>query len=126
MRNLAIFSIACVSALAISVGSASAKAPPKGKYDCTIGGSTLFGTLTIKGHNKYTHRGTKGKYVAKGGAVKFDDGITGYRIKFKGGSLKGMNGRWYHATDGTPAGNYEIALRNPIDGFESIYCDRRK
>ncbi len=126
MRVSAILTITCVAALAVGASSATAKAPPKGKYDCTIGGSTLFGTLTIKKGGHYTHRGTKGHYVAKGGKVNFPDGITGYRIKFKGGSLKGMNGRWYHAKDGTPAGNYEIALRNPIDGFESIYCDRRK
>jgi hypothetical protein len=126
MQKLALLTAACVAALGLGTASASAKAPPKGKYDCTIGGSTLFGTLTIKAHGHYKHRGTKGRYVAKGGSVKFPDGITGYRISFKGGSLKGMKGRWYKSNDGTASGNYEIALRNPTDDFESIYCDRRK
>ena len=29
--------------LALPVAGADAKAPPKGKYECTIGGSMLFG-----------------------------------------------------------------------------------
>jgi hypothetical protein len=126
MRTLTASTIACIAALGIAAAPAAAKAPPKGKYDCTIGGSTLFGTLTIKGGGRYSHRGSNGRYVAKGGSVKFPDGITGYRISFKGGTLKGMKGRWYKSNDGTPAGNYEIALRNPGSNFESIYCDRRK
>jgi hypothetical protein len=126
MNKLFVSLLACAAALGVTTATATAKAPPHGKYDCTIGGSTLFGTLTIKGGHKYTHRGTHGRYVAKGGAVKFSDGITGYRMSFKRGDLKGMRGRWYKSNDGTASGSYEIALRNPRDDFESIYCDRRK
>ena len=118
--------LAAVAVLAVTAVPAAAKAPPRGKYDCTIGGSTLFGTLTIKSSGRYAHRGSKGRYIAKGGAVTFPDGIVGYRIRFKSGTLGGMRGRWYKAKDGTPEGTYEIALRNPRDDFESIYCGRRK
>jgi hypothetical protein len=104
---------------------ASAKAPPRGKYDCTIGGSTLFGVLTIKREKRYTHRGTKGTFTHGSRKTKFSDGIVGWKLRFKGGDLGGMRGRWYKATDGTPDGTYEIALRNPRDDFESIYCGKR-
>lgn len=107
--------------------SAEAKAPPAGRYDCVIGSSNiLFGTLTIKGATRYTHRGSKGTFSARGGKVTYPDKIVGYKISFKGGTLDRMKGRWFKATDGTPSGSYEIALRNPGSGFESIYCDRRK
>jgi hypothetical protein len=114
------------AAVAVPVPFAEAKAPPRGKYDCTIGGSTLFGTLTIANGGVYRHRGTKGTYTAKGGKVTFPDEVKGYRISFKGGSLAGVKGRWYKALDGTPEGTYEIALKNPRDDFESIYCSKRK
>jgi hypothetical protein len=104
---------------------AAAKPPPRGKYECTIGGM-LFGSLTIKSGAAYTRNGKKGKYSAPGGKRTFPDGVKGWKIKFKTGSLKGFDGRWYKASDGTPQGNYEIALKNPLDDFESIYCDRRK
>ena len=117
--------LACALCL-LSAPLAHAKAPPKGKYDCTIGAGTLFGTLTIKAGGAYSHRGSKGTFRAKGGKVEFPDGLRGWRISFKGGGLAGMKGRWYKGNDGTPAGNYEIALRNPGSDFESIYCDKRK
>ena len=101
---------ACAAALLLPAGSAQAAAPPKGKYDCVIGASsTLFGTLTIKSGKKYTHRGTKGTFRA-----------NGRKLRFRRGTLGGMRGRWYVATGGTP----EIALRNPRDDFESIYCTK--
>jgi hypothetical protein len=105
--------------------AADAKAPPKGKYECTISGM-LFGKLAIKGGSKYTRHGKKGKYSARGGMRTFPDGVQGWSIKFKSGSLKGFKGRWYKAKDGTPEGTYEIALENPLNDFESIYCVRRK
>ena len=126
MRRAVAITATCLAVLVVSAVPASAKAPPRGKYDCTIGGSTLFGTLSIKASGRYGHRGTKGRYIAKGGAVTFPDGIVGYRIRFKRGTLDGVRGRWYKAKDGTPKGTYEIALRNPRDDFESIYCSRRK
>ena len=126
MRRLCLLSLTFAFAAGLPA-PASAKAPPTGKYDCVIGSnSILFGTLAIKDSSHYTHRGSKGTFTATGGAVTFPDKIVGYRIGFKGGTLGGMKGRWYKAKDGTPSGNYEIALRNPRDDFESIYCDRRK
>lgn len=116
--------LGCVVALLMPAG-AQAKAPPKGKYDCTIGGSTLFGTLTIKKGGKYTHRGSKGTFK-HGKRTTFADGIKGYKLSFKGGTLNKIKGRWYKATDGTPKGTYEIALKNRGSGFESIYCSKRK
>jgi hypothetical protein len=119
--------LAATVALALTAATpAAAKAPPKGKYDCTIGGSTLFGTLTIKGGGAYRHRGSTGRYVAKGGQKTYPDGVVGFDISFRKGTLGGMKGRWYKGKDGTPEGSYEIALRNPRDDFESIYCTRRK
>lgn len=107
-------SLACVIAV-LAPAAAQAKAPPKGKYDCTIGEGTLFGVLAIKKGGKYSHRGSKGTFKHKG-----------RKLSFKGGTLNKMKGRWYKANDGTPKGTYEIALKNPGSGFESIYCGKRK
>lgn len=112
--------VAIVIAIVASAAPAQAKAPPRGKYDCTISGN-LFGVLTIKSKGRYSHRGSSGTFRAKGGSVRFPDGIVAWRISFKGGSLGGMKGRWHRTSDGVD----EIALKNPINGFESIYCDRR-
>jgi hypothetical protein len=102
--------IACSLAL-LPAGSAQAASPPKGKYDCVIGqNSILFGTLTIKGGKRYSHRGEKGKFKAKG-----------KKLRFTSGPLAKIRGRWYK----TSTGGAEIALRNPRDGFESIYCTKR-
>lgn len=126
MRIPSAVGLTCVLTIGLAA-PAAAKAPPTGKYDCVIGaGGTLFGTLTIKGGSRYAHRGSKGQFTAKGSSVTFPDKIVGYRISFKHGTLNRMKGRWYKASDGTPSGNYEIALRNPGSDFESIYCDRRK
>jgi hypothetical protein len=106
----ALIAIACSLAL-LSSGSAQAAAPPKGKYDCVIGqNSILFGTLTIKGGKRYSHRGDKGKFRAKG-----------KKLRFKSGPLAKIRGRWYK----TSSARVEIALRNPGDDFESIYCTKR-
>ena len=117
--------LASLSVLFAMPLAAEAKAPPKGKYDCTIG-SILFGTLTIKGGSKYSHRGTNGTFTHGKSMKTFHDGIRGWTLKFKKGDLGGMRGRWYKGNDGTPEGTYEIALRNPRDDFESIYCGKRK
>jgi hypothetical protein len=109
--------LAIVFALVV-VPPATAKSPPSKKYECVIG-STLFGTLRIKSSTAYTHRGKAGKYSAGATRVTFKDGRKGYRLTFRTGSLKGMKGRWYKTSDGL----YEIAIRNPADDFESIYCD---
>jgi hypothetical protein len=114
------------TALLLLAATAEAKAPPTGKYDCTIGGSTLFGTLTIKRAGRYEHRGSKGTFTHGEKKKRFSDGIVGWTLRFKRGNLGGMRGRWYKASDGTPQGTYEIALRNPRDDFESIYCSKRK
>lgn len=86
---------------------AGAATPPSGRYDCVIGSSsTLFGTLVVKGKT-YKHRGTKGRLAG-----------TRKDLRLKGGGLGGMRGRWYRSS----TGQHEIALRNPRDDFESIYC----
>ena len=108
--------LACLCvAPALPVAAAAAKAPPRGKYDCTIGGSTLFGTLYITGAKSYRYdasdgKGKPGKYTS-----------SGKKLSFTTGPLKKMKGRWTKTDQGP-----EVALRNPRDNFESIYCDRRK
>ncbi len=126
MRTLVRITLALCAVALLVPATAPAKAPPKGKYDCTIGGSQLFGTLTIKKGGKYSHRGTKGRFKHGRKRSTFADGIKGYKLSFKGGGLNKIKGRWYKAKDGTPAGTYEIALKNPGSGFESIYCGKRK
>lgn len=103
---------------------ALAKSPPKKTYDCVIG-STLFGVLKVTSTSRYTHRGKAGAYKAGAKRVKFSDGRSGYTLRFTSGPLKGMEGRWYKGSDhGRTV--YEIALQNPVDGFENIYCDSRR
>jgi len=115
--------VAVVAALALTlVPGAEAKAPPKGKYECTIGGNMLFGTITIKGKKKYRYSqsGGNGRFVAGKRLRKFSGGnVTGYSIRFKRGGLAGYKGYWFTSSTGT----HEIALANPRDGFISIYCD---
>lgn len=128
MARRAIVSLATVATalLLLAASSAEAKAPPTGKYDCTIGAGTLFGTLAIKSTSRYTHRGSKGTFTHGTTRKRFPDGVVGWTLRFRRGTLGGMRGRWYKAKDGTPEGTYEIALRNPRDDFESIYCSKRK
>lgn len=110
MRKLLI-----VVLLLLALGAPSAQGafapPPVGRYDCVIGAnSILFGTLVIKSGKRYAHRGTRGTFRTP--AAK--------RLRFVKGGLGGMRGRWYRSS----TGRYEIALRNPRDDFESIYCTR--
>ena len=70
-----------------------------------------WGTLKIKPAKKYAHRGTKGTFTTKG-----------KHITFHKGDLNKMTGRFLKTTEG----RWEIALRNPKDDFESIYCDQNK
>jgi hypothetical protein len=127
MKAVAIAGAAVALVLAVAP-VAGALAPPAGRYDCVIGsGSTLFGTLVILPGGKYTRNGTKGTFTTGAKPTKFKDGRVGYGIAFKGGSLNKISGRWYP----TPPSKYssvthEIALKNPRDGFESIYCDKWK
>jgi len=120
--------LAALAALLLALPSPGlAKAPPKGKYDCVIGSSSiLFGTLAIKADNKYSHRDTKGSFKHGAKKKRFSDGRTGWTIKFKGGDLGGISGRWYKTGSAAPLPSHEIALRNPEDDFESIYCDKRR
>ena len=100
--------------------AAAAKAPPKGTYGCTIGGS-YFGTVKITSSSRYLRNGKTGRFNA--GATKKtwpDKTVPGYTINFKTGGFKGFKGRWYRSSGGV----VEIALRNPVDNFESIYCDK--
>ncbi|HKP19077.1 MAG TPA: hypothetical protein VJT84_11395 [Gaiellaceae bacterium] len=114
--------VACLPFLAAS--AAQAKAPPVAKYDCVISSNILFGTLGVLAGGKYTHRGTHGTFTTAAAPTKFKDGKVGYTIRFKGGSLNGISGRWYRASAGGGKTTYEIALKNPRDNFESIYCDK--
>lgn len=113
MPRLAAVTVAvglAIIVLAVASASAHAAPPPPGKYECVIGAnSILFGNLIIRPGRKYAHRGTRGRFT--GGASN---------LRFKGGDLGGMRGRWHRSSDGI----VEIALRNPRDDFESIYCDK--
>jgi hypothetical protein len=108
MRRLLALSVV----LAVAVAApAQAAGPPVGKYECVIGSSSiLFGTLAIKSGKRYAHRGTKGTFTVP----------SAKKLRFKGGDLGGMRGRWTKTSSGT----FEIALRNPRDDFESIYCSQ--
>jgi hypothetical protein len=123
MKSLVLTSAASMSALA-TVPLAGAQAPPSRSYDCTIGGSTLFGTLEVRGAGRYTYDGKAGTFAAGTSPVKFPDKTSGWTLTFKGGGLSGYKGRWYFANGGPGRRHVpEIALKNPTDGFESIYCD---
>jgi len=115
MRKGVIISILLIVGLATSA-PAHAKAPPKGLYECTIGG-TLFGDVTITGAKTYKRFGKSGTFSAKGTRMR-EGGIRAYKISFTKGPFKGFRGDWRKTSDG----KYEIALRNPRDDFESIYC----
>jgi hypothetical protein len=121
MRRLLILTCLLLAlALLALPAAAGAKSPPRGKYECVIG-STFFGTITIKSGSTYRRNGKTGRYKAGSKRVSFSDGRRGYRLTFKTGSFKGYKGRWYKSTT---SNIYELALKNPIDGFESIYCDK--
>ncbi|MDP8911442.1 MAG: hypothetical protein M3M94_05190 [Actinomycetota bacterium] len=119
MRSFIVVTVlACVLA-ALVPATASAKAPPRGKYDCVISGNILFGTIVIRSGARYTHRGTRGRFTH--GRARRDARLgTVYPLRFRGGTLNNMKGRWYRTT----SGRFEIALRNPRSNFESIYCTR--
>lgn len=118
MLRILVAICAVAALLAGAPAAAHAKAPPKGTYECTISG-TYFGTVTITGAKTYRRSGKSGRYTAKGTTTR-PGGIRAYRISFTTGPFKSFRGDWRKTTDGT----YEIALRNPIDNFESIYCDK--
>lgn len=123
-RRVAVIAGAAALLSLVAVPAASAASPPLGSYECTIGSSNyLFGTLVVQARGRYTKDDTKGTFTTGAAPVRFKDGITGTTIRFKGGSLNGISGRWYRSKG---AGvTHEIALKNPKDGFESIYCDRQ-
>lgn len=124
MKRSVVVLLALVSALAV-VAAAGATAPPSAKYDCVIGSSSiLFGTLVIQPGGKYTHRGTHGTFTAGAKPTKYKDGKVATAIAFKGGDLNKISGRWYKASAGGGKMTVEIALKNPKDDFESIYCDK--
>jgi hypothetical protein len=108
----------------VGAPTAEAKSPPPGKYECTIGvDHTLFGDILIKGGNRYrfSRFGGIGSFDGKNKPSAFPGGVpTTYGIRFTHGGLNHFKGRWYKTTDG----GFEIALENPRDGYESIYCDK--
>ena len=109
MRALPVL-LAIVALLAVGA-PAQASGPPTGRYDCVIGAdSILFGTLVIKSHKHYAHRGTKGTFTT-----------SGKKIRFRKGDFNGFHGTWLKTTEG----RYEIDLAKPSDDFTDIYCSRR-
>lgn len=97
---------------------ALAKSPPRGVYECTIGG-IYADTVKITGKSTYKRFGKSGKYSAGKKKRTFHNAYKGYAIKFKTGPFKGFKGNWHKSGTGIN----EIALKNPIDGFEDTYCD---
>jgi hypothetical protein len=91
---------------------AAAGPPPGGLYECTISGN-YFDDVKIKQDNKYERFGKTGKFAGKG-----------RNINFTSGPFKGFKGRWYMADDGGGVKTPEIALKNPLDDFEDIYCSK--
>ena len=111
--------LACLAALAAlaPAATAGAKPPPKGRYACTIGGTTLFGTLYIKGKKKYRYDA----YDGKGKPGKFRS--KGKKVKFRSGPLKKHKGYWWISS----TKNRVITINNPKRGdFQeySIECIR--
>jgi hypothetical protein len=101
-----------VALLLPMTAAATAGPPPKGLYECTIGG-LYFDEVKIKADNKYERFDKIGKFASKG-----------RKINFTSGPFKGFKGKWYMADDGGGVKVPEIALKNPLDEFESIYCDK--
>lgn len=105
----------------VVVAPVTAKPPPRHKYECTIGG-IYAGTIKIKSATTYKRSGKTGKFVVGKKKRTFGDppyGYKGFAIKFKTGPFKGFKGNWHRSKTGTN----ELALRNPINGFEDTYCD---
>ena len=98
--------------------AALAKSPPKGVYECTIGG-IYADTVKISGKTTYKRFGKSGKYKAGNKKKTFYDAYKGYTIKFKTGPFEGFKGNWHKSGTGIN----EIALKNPLSGFEDTYCD---
>ena len=111
--------LAALAVVFLLAPASVAKSPPKGKYGCTLSGVGFFGTVKIVDGNTYKRNGKTGSYKAGDQKITFHDGWQGWKLKFKTGSFKGFQGRWYKSD----TGEAEIALENPEDkGFESIYC----
>ena len=123
-RAKTVLAITILAVLALlAAGPAAAGSPPLGKYDCTIGSDNiLFGTIAILTGGRYTKDGTRGTFVAGAATIRFKDGVSGSTLLFKSGALNNIKGRWYRNKGSSRT--YEIALRNPKDGYESIYCGK--
>ena len=118
MIRIMVVSAMSAAALAAAPATGVAKSPPRGEYECTIGG-TYFGSVWITGAKTYKRSGKSGRYTAQGTTTR-PGGVRAYKISFTTGPFKKFRGDWRKTTDG----KYEIAQRNPIDDFESIYCDK--
>ena len=88
---------------------ASAAAPPRGKYGCTISGSQFAGNLFILADHKYrVNKSRRGRFVPNGRKLRFPSGVW-----------KGLyRGRWHRTDDG----EVEIELTSIESGFTSTYC----
>jgi hypothetical protein len=110
-RSLQVVLLA-VALLLPTTAVAAAGPPPRGLYECTIGG-LYFDEVKIKQDNQYERFGKTGKFAGKG-----------RKINFTSGPFKGFKGRWYMADDGGGVQTPEIALKNPLNDFEDIYCSK--
>ena len=110
--RLLLASLAVVALVAVAAPSASAEAPPRGKYGCTVGGN-FGGNLFILKRNRYR--------VDSSRVGRFR--MRGRRMRFPSGAYKGLyRGRW-HRTDN---GGVEIELTSIESGFTSTYCNLEK
>ena len=108
-RSLPVVVLAVAAVLLPNAAPAAAGPPPNGLYECTLSGVGYFDDLKIKRNGKYERFGKTGKFTTKGRKMTF---VTG--------PFAGFKGEW----EKTNPPGYEIELRNPIDGFEDIYCTK--
>jgi hypothetical protein len=89
---------------------AAAKSPPRGKYGCTISGSSFAGNLFILANNRYRVDSSKrGRYRNR----------PGNKMRFPSGPYKGLYRGFWHRTDD---GKVEIELTSIESGRTLTYC----
>ena len=105
--------------LALPVGAAQAKSPPKGKYACsysTFSGTFSAGILYIKSKSTYNvNKKGKGKYKTRGRKISFKTGAY---------AKTGVYGVWKKET-GSSGTWYEIRIMGKDDNEERFVCETR-
>ena len=105
--------------LALPVGAAQAKSPPKGKYACsysTFSGTFSAGILYIKSKTTYNvNKKGKGKYKTRGRKISFKTGAY---------AKAGVYGVWKKEV-GSSGTNYEIRIMGKDDKEERFVCETR-